>query len=125
MSSILPSDLLPLPPVRTFQPPLQVLCVSRYTAHSRICRVANPITRGTFRDTREQAEKLFAHLVGHGAAVELEKEDIGTETNGFNSIRQFVRIDACGHSFLFVLVHCIVRNGDGSTYGDLCFYAVK
>ena len=115
MSSSIPSVNLPL----------QTLCVSRYTAHSRICKIAHPLTRGVFRDSREQAEKLFASLVGHGATVTMEKEDIGTETNGFNSIRQFVRIGAGGHSFLFVVVHCIVRNGDGSTYGDLCFYAVN
>ncbi len=115
MSSPIPSATLPL----------QTLCVSRRTAHNRICDVAHPLTIGIFRDSREQAERLFARLVSCGATVTMEKEDSGTETNGFNSIRQFVRIGAGGHSFLFVVVHCIVRNGDGSTYADLCFYAVN
>jgi hypothetical protein len=95
------------------------------TAKSRIMDSAAPFTRGIFRDTREQAESLFSALVADGAQITLidsaEKKDIQPDT-GAVSIRQFLTVHACGHSFPFVLVHCLCDTGKPNAYGDLCFY---
>lgn len=99
-------------------------CVSKITAKNRLLSVSEPFTRGTFKDTREQAEKLFAALVANGATVQMTSEDIGKPFNGFGSIRQFVRVNACGHSFNLVLVHCLCDIGTQRAYGDLSFYTV-
>ena len=101
-------------------------CLSRITAKNRLLAVAEPYTRGVFKNTREQAEKLFGALIAEGAQVEMKREDMGEENNGFNSIRQFVRITVCnGHAFDLVLVHCLCDVGTPRAYGDLCFYTTN
>lgn len=101
-------------------------CLSRITAKNRLLSISEPFTRGIFKNTREQAEKLFGALTAQGAKVEMLSEDIGEAQNGMNSIRQFVRVSVCnGHVFDLVLVHCLCNIGQSSEYGDLSFYTTK
>lgn len=104
---------------------LSELVLSKVTAKNRILSIALPFTKGIFKNTREQAEKLFGALLVNGAKVDLTKEEMGEETNGFSSIRQFVTVSACGHSFKLVCVHCLCDVGTARAYGDLCFYTVE
>ncbi len=100
--------------------------LSRATAKNRLLTVSLPLTKGIFRNTREQAEKLFGVLLTYGAKVELTKEDIGETTKeGFASIRQFVTVTVCGHVFKLVCVHCLCDVGTVRAYGDLCFYTTE
>jgi hypothetical protein len=99
--------------------------LSRITAKNRILTIALPFTKGIFKNTREQAEKLYGALTVNGAKIEMAKEEIGEEANGFSSIRQFVNVHACGHSFKLVCVHCLCDVGTARAYGDLCFYSVE
>ena len=99
--------------------------ISKSTAKNRLLDIALPYTKGIFKDTREQAEKLYGSLLVNGAKIELTKEETGEETNGFNSIRQFLTISACGHTLKLVCVHCLCDVGTANAYGDLCFYSVE
>ncbi len=99
--------------------------VSRATAKNRLLSVSLPFTKGVFKDTREQAERLFGALMTYGAKVEMTKEDVGEPTGGFSSIRQFVQVVAGGHTFKLVCVHCLCDVGTPRAYGDLCFYSTE
>lgn len=99
--------------------------ISRSTAKNRLLSIAGPFTKGIFKDTREQAERLYGALLTNGAKVELIKEDVGEPNENFGSIRQFVNVTACGHNFNLVCVHCLCGTGTDSAYGDLCFYDTK
>lgn len=99
--------------------------ISKFTAKNRLLDIALPYTKGVFKDTREQAEKLYGALLVNGAKVDLTKEENGIETNGFNSIRQFLTITVCGHSLKLVCVHCLCDVGTQRAYGDLCFYSTE
>lgn len=100
--------------------------LSRSTAKNRILDITAPFTNGVFKDTREQAEKLYGALLVNGAKVELVKEKTseGHSESGFVLIRQFVNVTACGHVFKLVCVHCLCDVGTSREYGDLCFYTV-
>lgn len=100
--------------------------ISRATAKNRLLAVSLPFTKGIFKDTREQAERLFGALLTYGAKVEMIKEETGEATGeGFASIRQFVNVSACGHTFKLVCVHCLCDVGTSRAYGDLCFYSTE
>jgi hypothetical protein len=104
---------------------LNDLVISRVTGKNRILDIALPFTKGIFKNTREQAEKLYGALIANGATIEMVKEDMGESVNGFGSIRQFVNVTACGHTFKLVCVHCLCDVGTARSYGDLCFYSVE
>lgn len=105
---------------------LSTPCLSRITAKSRIFRVTHAFTTGVTKDTRELAEMLFNSIKSEGGTVQmLHEENTHICPNGLASFRQFIRVEAGGHKFDFVVVHCISDIGTNAQHGDLCFYEIK
>ena len=98
--------------------------LSRVTAKNRLLSVAGPFTNGVFKDTREQAERLYSVLLTYGAKIELIREDMESRESS-SSIRQYLNIEVCGHALKFVCVHCLSEAKTSNFYGDLCFYSTE